>query len=70
MKPKLIASYSHWRKGWEFDMWKNKTLTNQTQPGGCAEPLHRAFCQFITGPGNLLMINITSDDKARCEKKR
>ena len=29
MKPKLIAGYTHWRRGWEIEMWKNNTMSNE-----------------------------------------
>merc|ERR1719478_168726 len=47
---------------------KKKTWTNVAQPEGCAEPLQRAFCQFIMTPINQLMVAIMNDDKAKYEK--
>jgi elongation factor 2 len=47
---------------------KKKTWTNVSTPEGSAEPLPRAFCQFIMTPINQLMVSIMNDDKAKYEK--
>ena len=45
-----------------------KVWTNVMQPEGCAEPLQRAFCQFILFPISQLMGAIMNNDKEKYEK--
>merc|ERR1719428_2297853 len=47
---------------------KKKTWTNVAQPEGCAEPLQRAFCQFIMGPITQLMRAIMDGQKEKYTK--